>query len=178
MPLADWIHKYPQVQALMQQPEDALAYDADGDDGLPTDLDMTRPEDLVRAFAWMAAHGYVYTLEADGETPRCEYDYTTWQTWGKTHGTTLAHTGIGPRSVTTYFKSLTWPRQEEAYHWQTTVRDTTSATVYVRVIAEYRTRAAALRWHAMISAVIMEGLPLERGVLEIREALEPALAAG
>jgi hypothetical protein len=29
MPLADWIHKYPQVQALMQQPDDQLTYTVD-----------------------------------------------------------------------------------------------------------------------------------------------------
>jgi hypothetical protein len=31
MSLTDWIAKYPQVQALLQQPEDVLAYWADGD---------------------------------------------------------------------------------------------------------------------------------------------------
>jgi hypothetical protein len=40
MPLHDWIHKYPQVAALLQQPDDPLLYLPDGfrsDDVPPND---------------------------------------------------------------------------------------------------------------------------------------------
>lgn len=46
MAMTDWIHKYPQVQALLHGDDDVLAYAPDGEDGTSwvesTPLDLTR----------------------------------------------------------------------------------------------------------------------------------------
>jgi hypothetical protein len=46
MPLADWIHKYPQVQVLLQQPEEVLEYEVDRD--VDVDVETIPPRFVYR----------------------------------------------------------------------------------------------------------------------------------
>ena len=64
MPLANWIHKYPHVQAL-QQPDEVLTYAPDGDP-----IGSFDAPDVMRMLAWAATQGGLYGVGRLGHRPQ------------------------------------------------------------------------------------------------------------
>jgi hypothetical protein len=171
MALIDWIAKYPQVQRLLQHPEDVLDYAPDNaaaaafvpDERRRLDFTaMTRAEAgdvFVRFLENALAEGRCYIL--DEETPVCVRSWERFMAWTQTHTTVLAEATYGAYTIRADFRALRAPHMLLSYDWETSLVESTPDGGMRVVGRVYREKAEAMAVYEAARAQLATGGELD-----------------